>query len=278
MKLKSINWFQRRLLSSYLRENELMLGPMLGNLEATKWLYRYSRLRSGRVAALTDEDDRVCGVSARFNDGNMMLHAARGEDLLAFVPEIKAARYHTLWLLGCEEEDARALKEALHLDAHVVRELMMLQKAPVEVPDVGLTFQDISTDPYDPEYLETVCGMLKACFDYRPKEELMAERMAERTEDEVYLLGSLRGTWVCQAHIQAWTPNYGHIGGVAVLPEYTGQGLGRSITARLCRYIHESGRRPTLTVRENNAPAMAVYSALGFEPVGPVTVLDAYRA
>ena len=211
----------------------------------------------------------------RFNDGNCMIHAASEPDLMRFVPELNEVSFHTLWILGGGRSIARQINEALGLRAKVVDHLMMIQRRPPQPEaDESLEFRDISTDPYEPEYLEAACRLLKACFHYTPSQQLFAQRIAERLPEEIYLLARYQGVWAAQAHIQAWTPRYGHIGGVATLPAYGGRGIGRKVTSRLCRYIHESGRLPTLTVRTDNLPALSMYRRLGFEDAGAVTVLD----
>ena len=207
-----------------------------------------------------------------------MIHAVDETDLLAFAETLSETRFHTLWILGCSRQTGLLLrKELKKLNAKLITEWMLIQKDCVEEPERGLRFQDISTAPYDTEYLHAVQTFLKECFHYHPRIEVLAERMAERTTDEIYLLGSLEEKWVCQAHIQAWTPQYGHIGGVATLPEYRGCGYAASLTSHLCRYIWDTGRIPTLTVQADNRPALALYESLHFTKAGEITILDSYE-
>lgn len=276
--IKRIGWLNRHMADAYLEEHEMMLGPLYGNLEAHGWMYQSGALRSGKVLGLLDADKKVKGLLARFNDGNCMIHAARETDVLEFVPELLDLRFHTLWMLGCGRETARRMNDELDLDARIIEQYMMLQSELVEADTGRLEIQDISTDPYDPEYIEAACQLLEACFHYKPARHVFAQRMAERMPEEIYLLAGTQGRWVGQAHIQAWTPEYGHIGGVATLPQFGGRGIARALTGRLCRYIHEEDRLPTLTVRKDNIPALKVYQHLGFEPVGEVTVLDTFPA
>ena len=274
--IKRIGWLNHRIADEYLERHELMLGPLYGNLQAHGWLYQSGSLRSGRICGLVS-DRMVVGLLARFNDGNCMIHAAQEAELARFVPELEALSFHTLWILGGGRGAARQINEALGLKAKVVDHLMMMQRQPAPPEeDRELEFCDISTDPYDPEYLAAACRLLEACFHCTPSQQLFAQRIAERLPEEIYLLARYQGIWAAQAHIQAWTPRYGHIGGVATLPAYTGLGIGRRVTGRLCQYIHESGRLPTLTVRTDNLPALALYRRLGFEAAGVVTVLDTF--
>lgn len=274
--IKRIGWLNRHIADDYLEKHEMMLGPLYGNLEAHGWMYQSGALRSGKFWGLLDENKAMKGIMARFNDGNCMIHAAEEADILEFVPELWNMRFHTLWMLGCSRKIAERMNKELELDARIIEQYMMLQEELVQ-GDVGrLQIQDISTDPYDPEYIDAACRILEACFHYKPAAHVLSQRMAERMPEEIYLLGSTQGRWVGQAHIQAWTPEYGHIGGVATLPQYGGRGIARALTGELCRYIHQEGKLPTLTVRKDNTPALKVYRNLGFEPVGEVTVLDTF--
>ena len=61
----------------------------------------------------------------------------------------------------------------------------------------------------------------------------------------------------------------GQITNIAVDPEYRRQGLGREIVSALIGYAEENGIASiSLEVRASNAPAVALYSSLGFEIVG----------
>ncbi len=65
----------------------------------------------------------------------------------------------------------------------------------------------------------------------------------------------------------------GWVGGMGVLPERRREGLGRLVTEALLRNAERRGvRRVRLEVLEQNAPALAVYRALGFRELGDVVV------
>lgn len=56
---------------------------------------------------------------------------------------------------------------------------------------------------------------------------------------------------------------------LAVAPEYRRRGLGRALLEALIRALEDAGVRVlALEVRAGNAPALALYQALGFAPVG----------
>jgi GNAT superfamily N-acetyltransferase len=65
----------------------------------------------------------------------------------------------------------------------------------------------------------------------------------------------------------------GWVGGMGVLPERRGSGLGRLVTLGLLERARAGGLvRVRLEVLEQNAPAIAIYRALGFTNLGDVAV------
>ena len=61
----------------------------------------------------------------------------------------------------------------------------------------------------------------------------------------------------------------GYITNVAVSPDFRRQGIARALIEALLAKARENGLAfVTLEVRESNAPAIALYTGAGFEPVG----------
>ncbi|MFP3040854.1 GNAT family N-acetyltransferase [Treponema primitia] len=58
------------------------------------------------------------------------------------------------------------------------------------------------------------------------------------------------------------------IGGVYVLPEYRGQGIGRRMTAAFVGELIKAGRGLTLFVKKDNPAAQKIYRQLGFKTIG----------
>jgi predicted GNAT family acetyltransferase len=58
------------------------------------------------------------------------------------------------------------------------------------------------------------------------------------------------------------------IGGVYVLPEYRGLGIGRRMTAVFAEELIARGRGVTLFVKKNNPAAQKIYRRIGFEDAG----------
>lgn len=75
---------------------------------------------------------------------------------------------------------------------------------------------------------------------------------------------------VCVAGVHVYSPAWraAALGNVATLPSHRGRGLARIACAALCRLLLADGIDAiALNVRADNAPALAAYRALGFEPV-----------
>ena len=58
------------------------------------------------------------------------------------------------------------------------------------------------------------------------------------------------------------------IGGVYVLPEYRGLGIGRRMTAVFAGELQARGWGLTLFVKKNNPAAQKIYRSIGFEEAG----------
>jgi ribosomal protein S18 acetylase RimI-like enzyme len=68
-------------------------------------------------------------------------------------------------------------------------------------------------------------------------------------------------------HVQSERTRAAALGNVATHPTHRGQGLGRAVTAALCRRLRARGiDRIGLNVREANQAARALYEGLGFVP------------
>jgi RimJ/RimL family protein N-acetyltransferase len=74
----------------------------------------------------------------------------------------------------------------------------------------------------------------------------------------------------CDVLPKTW-PTYAHTGvlGVALLPAFRGQGLGRRLIKRVLEAVRAFGlARVELTVRKNNKNAIALYEKFGFVTEG----------
>lgn len=75
------------------------------------------------------------------------------------------------------------------------------------------------------------------------------------------------GTVVARANIHALSQHYAQIGGVATLPAFRRQGLGRQCVSALCSHCFAMGKEAViLFTADTNVPAQGLYRSLGFEP------------
>lgn len=60
----------------------------------------------------------------------------------------------------------------------------------------------------------------------------------------------------------------GQAGGIQVLQEYYGRGLGRAVAKHLLRQIAEMGYMNVITILESNTYSRNVFEPLGFRLIG----------
>ena len=166
-----------------------------------------------------------------------------------------------------------ARKIAERLGFARARELWVMRR-PTAVPlpkdDVppGVTIRDFGGTA-DAEGLLAVNA---AAFAAHPEQgsmsaEDLAERMAEPWFDPAGLLLATEGDRVLGFH---WTkqhsPDLGEVYVVGIDPAAQGGGLGRTLTLAGLHHLARTGaRRVHLYVESDNAPALRIYSGLGFE-------------
>jgi GNAT superfamily N-acetyltransferase len=73
-----------------------------------------------------------------------------------------------------------------------------------------------------------------------------------------------------QTNARAWTRD--QLGGIYVLPEFRGLGIGRAVVQALIEDRLAEGRGLCLFVKETNAPALGLYRSLGFAHESPYRV------
>ena len=124
---------------------------------------------------------------------------------------------------------------------------------------------------YRPSDAEEVLRVNAAAFAHHPEQGAMdadnlAERMAERWFDPAGLLVAPDGDRLLGFH---WTkqhsPDLGEVYVVGIDPAAQGQGLGKLLTLAGLHHLRDRGVSEVLLyVESDNAPAVAVYSGLGF--------------
>lgn len=66
-------------------------------------------------------------------------------------------------------------------------------------------------------------------------------------------------------HVYSQTYNVAALGNITTHPDYRNQGLGRTITAKLCLALRETVDHIGLNVKADNEPALHLYRSLGFQ-------------
>lgn len=98
-----------------------------------------------------------------------------------------------------------------------------------------------------------------------------ATQLRALKEQRVYLAVE-RGRIVGRAQTNARGWERDQIGGVFVIPERRGRGIGRAVVQALLAEIFAAGRGAALFVKEGNRAARRLYDGLGFRDEGPFRV------
>ncbi|MEP9363457.1 mycothiol synthase [Nocardioides sp. CN2-186] len=152
-----------------------------------------------------------------------------------------------------------------------VRELWVMRR-PSSRPLPHLDVRpEITVRGYHPTDADEVIRVNAAAFAHHPEQGAMdatnlAERMAEPWFDPAGLLLAVEGDRLLGFH---WTkqhsPELGEVYVVGIDPTAQGRGLGKLLTlAGLHHLVGLGVEEILLYVESNNAPAIAVYSGLGF--------------
>lgn len=126
---------------------------------------------------------------------------------------------------------------------------------------------ELTITPMEPEHLAQIAALEIACFsDPWPESILVRE------------LQNPLSLWLCAVDGDTVA---GYIGSqtvlgesdmmnIAVHPDYRRRGVGRALVLALCKALRRQmlASALTLEVRDSNAPAIALYDALGFEQIG----------
>ncbi len=148
------------------------------------------------------------------------------------------------------------------------RELWVMRR-PTAFPLAELTRPDLTIRGFEPGDEQAILRVNAAAFAHHPEQggldgAALAQRMAEPWFEPAGLLIALRGDEVLGFH---WTkrhsPGLGEVYVVAIAPEAQGQGLGKALTLAGLHHLSDTDE-VILHVESDNAPALAVYSGLGF--------------
>lgn len=228
---------------------------------------------AGRMA-LVDGTAAVAlrdGGFALLHDGDLSLavhpdHRERGIATALLKASHHGAR--TAWSHGNHPAAAR-LAAAHGWDR--VRDLWIMRRsAALELPALELP-DGISVRSYRDADAASIVAVNAAAFAHHPEQGAMdtdnlARRMAEPWFDPAGLLVAEDGSGVLGFH---WTKQHdaerGEVYVVGVDPAAQGRGLGRALTLAGLHHLASLGVEEVLLyVESDNAPAVAVYSRLGF--------------
>ena len=174
----------------------------------------------------------------------------------------------TAWSHG--DHPAAAVLAARH-GLHRARELWVMRR-PADAALAELVVPDgVTVRGYEPRDADEVLRVNAAAFAHHPEQGSMdaddlAARMAEDWFDPAGLLVADTGTGLSGFH---WTKQHdaelGEVYVVAIDPAAQGQGLGKVLTLAGLHHLHGLGVSEVLLyVESDNAPAVRVYSGLGF--------------
>jgi mycothiol synthase len=152
-----------------------------------------------------------------------------------------------------------------------VRSLWVMRlRVAAPLPDVVVP-SGLAVRSYTPADADELIRVNAAAFAHHPEQGAMdaaelAERMAEPWFDPVGLLLAVEGDRLLGFH---WTkqhsPDLGEVYVVGIDPTAQGRGLGKLLTLAGLRHLAGLGVAEVLLyVESDNAPAIAVYSGLGF--------------
>jgi mycothiol synthase len=149
------------------------------------------------------------------------------------------------------------------------RELWVMRRPAGDLP--GVPDSDIQITTYTPDWAEELLRVNAAAFAAHPEQGHMdaddlAARMAEPWWDPDDLLLATEGDRLLGFH---WTKvhsaSLGEVYVVGIDPAGQGRGLGKLLTAVGLHHLADRGVEEILLyVESDNAPAIAVYSGLGF--------------
>ena len=184
------------------------------------------------------------------------------EVLAAYVGELRA------WSHG-DHPGAAALARRHGFDR--VRELWVMRR-PGTLPLAEVPARDgVTIRGFEPGDQAELIRVNAAAFAAHPEQGAMdaanlAERMAQEWFDPAGLLVAVDGDRMLGFH---WTkrhsPGLGEVYVVGIDPAAQGGGLGKALTLAGLHHLADGGAREVLLyVESDNAPAIAVYSGLGF--------------
>ncbi len=247
----------RAAIARYLLRNQDIHLYELGDLDDFFWQYTtwYASCRAGEITDLallyTGTDLPILLASAP-EHGSKSSRLDLLNHLLPFLPR----RFYSHLSEGLEA----AFTAQYHLTSHGLHLKMTLKNVECLPP------QDARVQPL-------------ASGDLPVLQDLYASSYPDNWFDPRMLeTGQYFGIWrdgqlISAAGVHVYSPQYrvAALGNITTRPEYRGMGLGTLVTAKLCHSLLNNVDHIGLNVRADNAPAIAIYRKIGFEPVTQYT-------
>ena len=197
-----------------------------------------------------------------------LLYVATGEPVLLALGEPGSATMSQL---------VRKLQPLLpaRFYSHVNPELIPLLSETHKPHSHGLHYKMALTDPARLDSVDTSQVVPLLVSDLAEAQRLYAESYpgnwfdARMLQTGCYCGIRTNGRLVSIAGVHVYSPAYrvAALGNITTHPDFRGRGLGKAVTAGLCKVLLQSVEHVALNVQAMNAPALTCYEAIGFKRV-----------
>ena len=171
-----------------------------------------------------------------------------------------------------QQSDCRFIAEMIDMSSDGVA---LIEWTETARESAGRSALDVGADAYAAEegdYSYRNCIVAEVAG--QPAGLLLSFPMPARDADVVVASPPFDGSDVFAPYKYLEAPDTWYICGVAVLPEQRGQGIGRRLMQIAAGLAQEHGHdRLSLVVFEENAPALHLYSQLGYEVIDRAPVV-----
>lgn len=207
--------------------------------------------------------EQLIGLGAYFGRfGSLVLHAENNRGINDLVDHFVKARCRIEWMPMFERH---ALPAIARLRRYGMVPTMMREETVFLLTKhrfKGIPHGMVRTGT--PGDIDDIIGLeQRVNGEQRDITERDRQQIFPKTE---YLL-RVNGVLVARANVQGWSDQYAQIGGVMTHPEHRGKGYAKQVVSAACKHWLSKGKRVQLFCKNDNAPAHAVYEAIGFRPI-----------